>query len=158
MLNYDCIIQLSDYMNVVSLVRLSLTNKFFFNILNNKANKLLKNETFNLYSSLNEKLYKHVYKDDLFVIEIGKYSHISKTKVIKNNENHVRIMTHEYFDLKSLKNLCDDIFYFCKYINCKKYNNYYGLICANRNKSDKLKNSPVNSDYMYYILDHPNLI
>ena len=147
MLNYDCIYHISDYLDVIDLMNLSFTQKRLFEILKIKRRILLKNESDDILNIIKK------VERGIIVVEIGKYAHLSKTRVIKNIDNHIRIMTHNYLDIKMLINICKQFFYECKYLKCIYYNNYHGLVCMNKECSILL-NKKNETDYFQYIR-HP---
>ena len=143
-LNYDCWLNIVEYLNIHSLKKLSKCNKFLYNVAKNKLDKYTMEDVINVYKKI--KVYKNV------CLEIGFYNIKTRSDIIRNMNNKMRVATFELFNIKKLIEMCRDDYYKIVYYRSEdKMINYYKIFFICEKTYDTCN---INNDWNYEMYDN----
>ena len=119
MLNYDCWLNIVEYLNIRSLKKLNKCNKFLYSITKDKIDKYVMEDIKNVYNKV--KGHKNL------CLDIGCYDIKKRSDIIKDKNNKMRIVTFDLFNIKKLMEMCADDYYKIVYYKNKDRMNYYKI-------------------------------
>lgn len=123
-LNDDCLMIILEYLNLQSVLNLSKCNKYLNWISRTRKKCLINSDVDKLCDII--RIHKDVY------IEIGFYNFKTKTDIIRERLDSMRVLTYNGFPINRLINKCIDKYYKCVILNSNYYSNYLIIVLISK--------------------------